>query len=60
VAEIAALLKFKPPTIMLTSVIAFKQQNTKFAADRILDKPVDIDVLLHEIDGLLSPRPVRA
>ena len=54
VAAIEARLKFKPPTIMLTSVTA---NTTKSIADRILPKPVDINVLLHEIADVLGTRP---
>jgi len=57
VAAIAARLKFKPPTIMLTSVTARQHQNTKSVADRMLPKPVDINVLLHEIEDVLGTRP---
>ena len=56
VAAIEARLKFKPPTIMLTSVTAHPEK-AKSIADRILPKPVDIDVLLHEIEDLLGTRP---
>jgi CheY-like chemotaxis protein len=56
VAAIEARLKFKPPTIMLTSVTA-PQHEAKSIADRILPKPVDINVLLHEIEDLLGTRP---
>jgi len=57
VAAIAARLQFKPPTIMLTSVTARQQENTKSIADRMLPKPVDINVLLHEIEDVLGTRP---
>jgi CheY-like chemotaxis protein len=57
VAAIAARLKFKPPTIMLTSVTACQPEKVKSIADRILPKPVDVDVLLHEIEILLGTRP---
>jgi len=57
VAAIAARLKFKPPTIMLTSVTACQNKNTKSVADRMLPKPVDINVLLHEIEDVLGTRP---
>jgi CheY-like chemotaxis protein len=57
VAAIEARLKFKPPTIMLTSVNAPPHEEAKSIADRILPKPVDIDVLLREIEDLLGKRP---
>jgi CheY-like chemotaxis protein len=57
VAAIEARLKFKPPTIMLTSLTARQPEKGKSIADRILPKPVDIDVLLHEIEDLLGKRP---
>jgi two-component system, sensor histidine kinase len=56
VAEIAAKLQFKPPTIMLTGDIADKHvEKAKLIAERILPKPVDIMVLLREIEILLAP-----
>jgi DNA-binding response OmpR family regulator len=55
VSEIAAKLGFKPPTIMLTGDTANKHiEKAKLVADRILPKPVDVNVLLREIDALLS------
>jgi CheY-like chemotaxis protein len=57
VAAIEARLKFKPPTIMLTSVTASLYRDPKSVADRILPKPVDVNVLLHEIEDLLGKRP---
>jgi CheY-like chemotaxis protein len=55
VAEIAARLGFKPPTIMLTGDTANKHvEKAKLFADRILPKPVDVNVLLREIDVLLG------
>jgi DNA-binding response OmpR family regulator len=56
VAEIAARLHFKPPTIMMTGIAGHNVQSACSFADRILAKPVDIHVLLHEIDGLLGTR----
>jgi CheY-like chemotaxis protein len=56
VAAIEARLEFKPPTIMLTSVTASQHEQAKSTADRILPKPVDINVLLHEIEELLGTR----
>ncbi len=60
VAEIAARLGFKPPTIMLTSANLSKHLgNDQSIADRILPKPVDINVLLSEIECLLGKSAVR-
>jgi PAS domain S-box-containing protein len=57
VAEIAARLGFKPPTIMLTGDIANKHTDkAKSVADRILPKPVDVNALLREIKDLLDTR----
>jgi signal transduction histidine kinase/CheY-like chemotaxis protein len=55
VAEIAALLHFKPPTIMLTGDMADNHVETaKLVADRILAKPIDASLLIREIEALLS------
>jgi PAS domain S-box-containing protein len=57
VAEIAALLQFKPPTIILTGDIADTHvKKAKLIADRLLPKPVDINLLLREIEILLAKR----
>ena len=57
VAEIAARLKFKPPTVMLTGDIANRHiKKAELIADRILPKPVDVNVLLREFDALLGAR----
>jgi len=57
VAEIAARLHFKPPTIMLTGDVADAHvKKAKLIADLILPKPVNIDRLLHEIEILLAKR----
>jgi DNA-binding response OmpR family regulator len=57
VAEIAARLGFKPPTIMLTGDIANEHTDkAKLVADRILPKPVDVNALLREIKDLLDTR----
>jgi PAS domain S-box-containing protein len=57
VAEIAALLKSKPPTIMLTGDISDQHvEKARLIADRILPKPVDITVLLREMQDLLDKR----
>lgn len=53
VAEIASMLQFKPPTIMLTGVSDRQVPNGVSIADRILAKPVDVTALLQEIDDLL-------
>lgn len=53
VAEIATLLHTKPPTIMLTGDISDEHiERAKRIADRILPKPVDVDLLLREIESL--------
>jgi hypothetical protein len=55
VAEIDALLGFKPPTIMLTGDIADRHiGNAKMIPDRILSKPVDVNRLLREMETLLG------
>jgi two-component system response regulator VicR len=56
VAEIAARLHFKPPTIMVTAMAAHGLGNARSFADRIMAKPVDIHLLLSEIDELLGTR----
>jgi DNA-binding response OmpR family regulator len=56
VAEVATRLHFKPPTIMVTGISDQNVGNARSFADRILAKPVDIHVLLQEIDGLLGTR----
>jgi CheY-like chemotaxis protein/two-component sensor histidine kinase len=55
VAEIATLLHAKPPTIMLTGDLSEKHlERAKRIADRILPKPVNINLLLREIETLLD------
>jgi DNA-binding response OmpR family regulator len=55
VTEIAKKLRFKPPTIMLTGDIAETHvEKARLIAERILPKPVDVVVLLHEIETLLA------
>ncbi|MFI4889235.1 MAG: PAS domain S-box protein [Steroidobacterales bacterium] len=55
VAEIALLLGFRPPTIILTGDIAEGHiGKAKSIADRILSKPVDVNRLLREMETLLS------
>ena len=55
VAEIAAILKSKPPTIMLTGDIANEHvERAKIIADQILPKPVDINQLLSAIEALIA------
>jgi DNA-binding response OmpR family regulator len=56
VAEIAARLQFKPPTIVMTGASSQNVEIARSFADRILTKPVDIHVLLGEIDELLGTR----
>jgi two-component system CheB/CheR fusion protein len=53
VAEIAELLQFRPPTIMLTGVSGPSVEQAKACADRVLTKPVEVSVLLREIEDLL-------
>jgi DNA-binding response OmpR family regulator len=54
VAEIAARLQFRPPTIVLTGVASPRDAGAKSFADRTLAKPVDINALLREIESLLG------
>jgi PAS domain S-box-containing protein len=55
VAEIATMLGVKTPTIMLTGDIAVSHvAQAKLIVDRIMPKPVDINLLLREIDNLLT------
>jgi len=57
VAEIAARLGFKPPTIILTGDVANAHvDKAKLVADRILPKPVDVNALLRELKNLLDTR----
>lgn len=57
VAEIAARLQFKPPTIILTGDIADRHvAKAKLIADRILPKPANINLLLREMETLLAKR----
>jgi CheY-like chemotaxis protein len=56
IIEIVTRLGFKPPTIMLASVPASEAERMHSAVDRIFTKPVDIDVLLCEMDRLLDTR----
>jgi CheY-like chemotaxis protein len=61
VAEIAILLDFKPPTIMLTGDIADKHvAQAKLIVDRIMPKPVDANLLLREIETLLGKREQKS
>jgi CheY-like chemotaxis protein len=58
VGELAEALGRKPPTIVLTGDISDRQiGKARAIADRILPKPVDIEVLLREFDGLLVAVP---
>jgi DNA-binding response OmpR family regulator len=54
IAEIAARLHFKPPTIVITGIAGQNVENAGSFADRIFAKPVDIHLLLREIDDLLG------
>ena len=57
VAEIAIRLQSKPPTIMLTGDIADRHvAQAKLIVDRVLPKPVDVNLLLREIETLLGKR----
>jgi CheY-like chemotaxis protein len=56
VAEIAARLQLKPPTIMLTGIASQQVRRATSFADRVLAKPVDTDVLMREIESLLRER----
>jgi CheY-like chemotaxis protein len=54
-AELGAILKTRPPTILLTGDIADRHlANAKAMADRILAKPVDVNLLLSEMAALLG------
>jgi two-component system, sensor histidine kinase len=53
VAEIAARLQFRPPTIMLTGIASQQVAGASSFADRTLAKPVDLNALLCEIESLL-------
>ncbi len=55
VAEIAKLLDFKPPTIMLTGDISDQHvARAKEIADRILPKPADVNLLMRAMETLLG------
>jgi PAS domain S-box-containing protein len=55
VADLARVLGAKPPTIILTGDIADSHvQQAKQIADRLLPKPIDVDLLLRDISALLS------
>jgi CheY-like chemotaxis protein len=55
VAEIAARLGSKPPTIVLAGTMDLRTESAaKSFADRVLIKPVDFEVLLHELDVVLN------
>jgi DNA-binding response OmpR family regulator len=56
VAEIAARLQFRPPTIMLTGVASQQVPGVNSFADRTLAKPVDVNELMREIENLLHER----
>jgi len=57
IADIAARLQFKPPTIVLSGGAAGPHAaKINSIADRVLPKPVDITALLHAIDELLKVR----
>jgi DNA-binding response OmpR family regulator len=51
----------KPPTIILTGDINDRHvQKARLVADRIMPKPVDANLLLREIEGLLAERAERS
>jgi two-component system, sensor histidine kinase len=55
IAEIATLLDFKPPTIMLTGDVSDQHvAQAKEVADRILPKPVDVNLLLRAMETVLG------
>jgi PAS domain S-box-containing protein len=57
VAEIARLLGAKPPTIMLSGDISDKHvEKARLIADRMLSKPVDVNLLLKELETLIGKR----
>ena len=60
IIKIATQLGFKPPTIMLASVPESEAERMYSAVDRILTKPVDIDVLLCEMGRLLDTRVCKS
>jgi PAS domain S-box-containing protein len=54
-AELVPMLASRPPTILLTGDIADKHLATaRNRADRVMSKPVDVDVLLREMASLLG------
>ncbi len=57
VAEIAAHLEYKPPTVILTGDLSEQHmKKAKLIADRILPKPVNLNLLLREFEALLGKR----
>jgi len=60
IIKIATQLGFKPPTIMLASVPESEAERMYSAVDRILNKPVDIDLLLCEMGHLLDTRVCKS
>jgi DNA-binding response OmpR family regulator len=54
--DIAARFQFKPPTIMLTGLSGRTANYSGTCADRVLTKPVDINLLVREIEELLALR----
>ena len=58
VSEITLSLGYKPPTIMLTGDIADQHvKRARRVAERILPKPVDVNLLLRDMTELLSRGP---
>jgi two-component system, chemotaxis family, CheB/CheR fusion protein len=54
VTVIAARLGFRPPTIVLASVPSPNIEKVMAIADRVFQKPVDMLLVLREIERLLS------
>jgi two-component system CheB/CheR fusion protein len=54
-AELLPLLPIRPPTVLLTGDIADKHlERARTVADRVLSKPVDVNLLLREMAALLG------
>jgi len=54
-AELLPLLAIRPPTVLLTGDIADKHlARARTLADRVLSKPVDVNLLLREMAALLG------
>ncbi|MBA2666292.1 MAG: GAF domain-containing protein [Trueperaceae bacterium] len=59
--DVAAVLKNDPGTasipIIILTVVQDPQRGYRLGVDRYLTKPVDMAMLLHEVQALLSPAP---